>query len=78
MRKKSGRRYNSLRRLKLRQLEDKPERHEGFWNISLIVSERIRCVQDLARLLVALGTLDVDEALARIEVLKAVEAERPY
>lgn len=58
----------------LRQMESPSERQEGMWGISTIVTERILCVRDLARLLIAIGTLDVDVALNRIVEWKRLEA----
>lgn len=66
------RKKRALHRMTLRQLEDDVE-SDGMWGISTIVAERVLCVRDLARLLTAIGTLDVEEALARIE-----EWKRPY
>lgn len=55
----------ALHRMTLRQMDDDAE-SDGMWGVSTIVAERVLCVRDLARLLTAIGTLDVEEALARI------------
>lgn len=56
----------------LRQMEEDTD-SDGLWGISTIVAERVLCVRDLALLLTAIGTLDVEEALAKI-----AEWKRPY
>ncbi len=56
----------------LRQMEDDAE-SEGLWGISTIVAERVQCVRDLALLLTAVGTLDVNEAMRRIARWKKLE-----
>jgi len=63
------RKKRALHRMTLRQMEDDAG-SDGMWGVSTIVAERVLCVRDLARLLTAIGTLDVEEALARIEEWK--------
>lgn len=46
---------------------------DGLWGISTIVAERVQCVRDLALLLTAVGTLDVNEAMQRITRWKKLE-----
>lgn len=81
---KRRKKYKPSRRPTLRHFEGDPADQEWMWGITRVVTERVLCVRDLARLLVAVGTLDVDEALARIaqwkrvEAMYKVEAERPY
>lgn len=65
---------HALRHVTLRQFESLPERQEGMWGISTVVGERRLCVRDLARLLVAIGTLDVNKAFQRIAEWKRLEA----
>lgn len=62
------------RRIRLRELEPPGERQEGMRNISTTITERVLCVRDLARLLVAIGSLDVEQALAKVAEWKRLEA----
>lgn len=66
------RRKRALHRMTLRQMDDEAG-SDGLWGVSTIVAERIQCVRDLALLLTAVGTLDVNEALRRIARWKKLE-----